>query len=638
MSLDLSFDYESAKKKIAATSAYKDLKEKFDKAQEKSGDSQEKALDAIQSKLDQVKEQTKRYQKDIKNQFEQLLDLNNVTGGKGSNTISYIKRLLIQTLKNIEPRIAEIINEEAITAIGCDQQQTFSSNQGGAPLYIKVSSIDLGGLLKKNPTEGAGKVLYEKLQIDIQKAPFSMNRELYQRIQSGSPYSSDNGSYYLGKSGQPLFDIQFVDQTIYGQTGGFYAITLANRVNGVNKVGDFLLDYFGTIKMFDFETVLPAILESLCGAISISANIGFAQAENASRFELFIQRILGLCFDNVSEIDVQGTAKLAELDGIDDSFFELTELDLRKIEQKIANIQKGVVTFVECNNVDLPLDADSILNALENLRFIPDSDLVDAADKITQTLTDNPQWQGLVLTGDIKATVDFNFVKLIVQGLIFSILTPKVLLPIFIILKALGRTIIDQINSWRDFITQFRKFIINFISKVGAIFVEELFNLIKKDILNLLQTVIKDLAKEKVDKRLIMIIKLVQLLLVIAQFIRDFRKCKSVIDEILWLLKIALSGWGGEIPLPLLAVSQLLDGYSETRAFIGAIEELQRLGIPTGDLPDGSPNLGILSILGQMKAMANENSENGKTQIFIPPLAITPAGVTTPATGFGKSY
>ena len=217
-------------------------------------------------------------------------------------------------------------------------------------------------------------------------------------------------------------------------------------------------------------------------------------------------------------------------------------------------------------------------------------------------------------------------------------MSPKVILPIFIILKALGRNIIDQINSWTEFIVQFRKFIINFVSKVGAIFVEELFNLIKKDILNLLQTVIKDLAKEKVDKRLIMIIKLVQLLLVIAQFIRDFRKCKSVIDEILFLLKIALSGWGGEIPLPLLAVSQLLDGYSETRAFIGTIEELQRLGIPTGDLPDGSPNLGILSILGQMKAMANENAENGKTQIFIPPLAITPAGVTSPATGFGKSY
>jgi hypothetical protein len=118
-------------------------------------------------------------------------------------------------------------------------------------------------------------------------------------------------------------------------------------------------------------------------------------------------------------------------------FFELTELDLRKIEQKIANIQKGVVTFVECNNVDLPVDADSILNALENLRFIPDSDLVDAADKITQTLAENPQWQGLVLTGNVKATIDTNFVKLIVQGLISAVLSPKVILPIFYHLESI---------------------------------------------------------------------------------------------------------------------------------------------------------------------------------------------------------
>jgi len=637
MSLDLSFDYESAKKKIAATSAYKDLKTKFDKAQEKAGDSQEQAIDTTQNGLNQVKSQTKRFQKEIKNQFEQLLDLNNVTGGKGSNTISYVKRLLLQTLKNIEPKIAEIMNEEAISAIGCDQQQTYTSNQGGLPLYVKVGSIDLAALLKKNPTEGVGKVLYEKLQIDIQKYPFSMNRELYQRIQSGQLYSSDNGSYYLGKSGQPLFDIQFVDTNRFGQSGGWYAITLADRANGVNKVGDFLLDYLGSIKMFDFETVLPAILEAVCGAISISANVGFAQAESSTKFELFIQRILGLCFDNVSEIDVQGTAKLAELDGIDDSFFEFTGIDLRKIEKRIANIQKGVVTFVECNEVELPVDTDSILNALENLRFIPDSELVNAADKITETLANDPQWNALVLTGNIKATIDTNFVKLIMQGLVFSVLSPKVLLPIFIMLKALGRITIDQINTWEDFIKQFKKFIVNFVSKIGAIFVEELFNLIKKDILNLLQTVIKDLAKEKINKRVIMIIKLVQLLIVIAQFIRDFRKCKSVIDEILWLLKIALSGWGGEIPLPLLAVSQLLDGYSETRAFIGTIEELQKLGIPTGDLPDGSPNLGILSMLGQMKAMANENAENGKTQIFIPPLAVVGAA-TQFTTGFGKSY
>jgi hypothetical protein len=79
-----------------------------------------------------------------------------------------------------------------------------------------------------------------------------------------------------------------------------------------------------------------------------------------------------------------------------------------------------------------------------------------------------------------------------------------------------------------------------------------------------------------------------------------------------------------------------LDGYSETRAFIGAVEELQKLGIPTGPLPDGSPNLAILSILGQLKAQANESAENGKIQVAIPPLTITPIGISLPSNAFGK--
>ena len=134
-----------------------------------------------------------------------------------------------------------------------------------------------------------------------------------------------------------------------------------------------------------------------------------------------------------------------------------------------------------------------------------------------------------------------------------------------------------------------------------------------------------------------MILKLIQLLLVVAEFISDWRRCKSVIDEILWLLKIATTGVGNlDIPLPLLFGSQLLDGYSETRAFIGAIEELQKLGIPTGPMPDGSPNLDVLKMLGQFKAASKEETENGKVQIAIGPLTMTPAGLTVPTSTYGK--
>ena len=165
-----------------------------------------------------------------------------------------------------------------------------------------------------------------------------------------------------------------------------------------------------------------------------------------------------------------------------------------------------------------------------------------------------------------------------------------------------------------------------------------MFELIKKDIKNLIQQVITDVVKEQGDKRITMILKLIQLLLIIIQFINDLRKCKSVVDELLSLLKIATSGFGGGqgIPLPLLFASQLMSGYSESRAFLGAIEEMQKLGINTGNMPDGSPNLEVLSKFAQMKAMANEEAENGKVQIAIGALSTTPAGMTIPASAYGK--
>jgi len=633
MSLDLNADYKKVQDKVSATKSYTNLKKQYSDAKKKSGESfDDKKSDVTQS-LNKAKEQTKRYEKQIKSQFEQLLDINNITGGKGSNSIKYVKKLLLQTLKNIEPKILELVNEEALNAVGCDQQQMYN----GQTLYIKVSSIDLGNLLKKDPSEPIGKVLYEKDPIQVQQYPFSLNKELYKRIESGQPYSVDNGQLYIGQSGQDLFDIQYVETDNLGQTGPWYKVTLVNRVNNVNKVGEFMIDYYKTIKIVDYHNILASIMNSLSGAISIQANIGLVQAEDATKFELLLQRILGLCFDSKKEIDVSGVAKVAELDGVDDSFFEFTEIDLRNIDLKVNNIKNGVVEYENCDNVKLPVDSGAVLDSLNNLLFVPDSDLVNAADALTQSLTDNPDWSGLAISGNINAAVDLNFVKLLAQGLVTAILSPKVLLPIFTMLKSLGNTVTDQINSFIDFAKKFKSFVINLVSKIGSLFVKELFELIKKDIKNLIQQVIMDVAKEQGDKRIIMILKLIQLLLVIIQFINDWRRCKSVVDELLWLLKIATSGWGGQgIPLPLLFASQLMSGYSESRAFLGAIEEMQKLGIPTGPMPDGSPNLEVLSKFAQMKAMANEEAENGKVQIAVGALSITPAGMTVPASAYGK--
>lgn len=626
-SVDLNFDYKKAQEKIEATKNYKELKSQYNDTKKKVGDSFEKNKKGATDQINKAKDKLKSYQKDVKNQFEQLLELNQTTSSGGTNATKYVKRTLITAIKNIEPKLSNLLIEESLNAVGCDQQQVYQPK----PVYVKVSSIDLLGLLKKNPATEPGSVLYEKGQIQIQNYPFSMNRELYQRIQSGNPYSADyNGKLYLGQSGRDLFDIQYVEtRQDTGETGPWFKVDLTNRLNTPNKVGQFMVDYYKTIKVVETENMMANIMESLCGAVSMKANAGVGEVENQTKLDILIQRILGLCFDNRSEIDVSGIAKLAELDGVDESFFEFTDIDLRNIDQRVTNIKNGVIEFEDCGEVKVPVDYDAIISDLNNLKFVKDSDLVDACDNLTSVLANNPLW-GI----NAKATIDFNFVKLLVQGIVATLLGPKTLLPIFTMLKALGQEASDSVDSFVSFMKNFKKFAINLISKIGALFVQELFEIIKGDIKNLILSVISDIVKEKMNKKLIIILKLISLLLLVAKFISDWRKCKSVVDELLGLLTLITTG--DSIPLPLLFASELLDGYSETRAFVGAIAEMQKSGIPTGAMPDGSPNLDVLSKFAQMKAMANEEAENGKVQVAIGPLTVLPTGFTRPAGWSGK--
>ena len=583
-SLDLGVDYKKIQDKVTATRNYNELKTQYDDTRKQAGEAFEQKKAAVTGQLGKIKEQTKRYQKEIKNQFEQLLDLANTTGGKGSGSPSYIKRLLITALKNIEPKLSQIALEESINAVGCDQQQTYNGN---STYYIKVKSVDLLNILTLDP-KTEGKPLYEKDPILVQNYPFSMNKELYRLIQTGQPYSADNGQNYIGQSGQDLFDIQYVDTNNLGETGPWFKVDLSNRVNGVNKVGTFLVDYYKTIKITEPTNMIASIMESLSGAVSMSVGAGVGQVEDQSKFDILIQRILGLCFDNRSEIDVSGIAKVPELDGVDETFFEFTDIDLRKIDQRVTNIKNKVIELEECDNILLPVDYPAVIAQINNLNLIDNnSDFINAADNLTQVLADNPQW-GAGIQTNAQAALNFNFIKLIAQGIAGAFLTPKILLPIYVMLKAIGQETTDAIKGFVDFVKQFKKFAINFISKIGALFVQELFELIKRDIILLIQRVISDIVKEQIDKRISMILKLIQLLLIVASFISDWRKCKSVVDELLALLDLITSslGFGSQIPLPLLFASQLLDGYSESRAFVGAIEEFQKSGIPTGALPE----------------------------------------------------
>jgi hypothetical protein len=465
-----------------------------------------------------------------------------------------------------------------------------------------------------------------------------MNKSLYDRIQNiNQPFSIPSGGQsYKGKSGQELFDISYVESytDINNQTiqGNFFKIDLKDRVT-TNKVSEFLKDYFTTIKLFDETNFFANLMNQLTGAISIKKGDGNADLDDLQKILLIIQRILGLCFDNTKEIDVSGIAKLSENDNVDESFFEFTDMDLRVIESRVSDIKLGVVEFEECENVKLPVDTDSITAALNNLIFVDgknNSNSIDDASNLTDVLTKNPDWF------PIEINIDLSFLKEFPKAMVSTVLSPKVVLPLMITTKSLGQNLDLQISSFMDFTKNLKSFFIKFASRVGELFVKLLFDIIKKDILALVQSLNLNILRGLNNKKLNIILTLTQLIISIANIIKDFRECKSVIDDLLNALKLASQGFNNNIPLPLLLSSQLLSGYSSDRAFLNVIANFEELGLPTGTMPDGSPNLMLASIKAVLDGSDEENAANGKTQVAILPLSITPIGQTTPLVCYGK--
>jgi hypothetical protein len=639
MSIDLKNDYSKIKNKLSAYQTVVENKKNEDIVNKsRDGDNQNQNTNKITQGVEELTENKRKSVKETKSQFEELIDILRYTIPKPDDNSpeSAMVRIFLLALKNTKEKMLQIIFEESISAIGCSQEQEF---EPGVPLYIKVSSIDLFNLLKEDADSGPMLFYYEPTETSNGTIPFAMNRALKNRLEEkGVPYSTDNGGDYIGTSKKNLFDFEYVTEDDQGNTGDFYKVTLSQRANSPKKITDFLIDYYRSIDILDFDIIIANIMNSLNGWSDISLGLDTNKKTDVSFFQKILNRILGLCFDETQQIDVSGTAKLGELDLIDESFFELTPMDLRNINDDIENMKQGVVEFIDCGNVKLPVDVEG---TQEGLRKVKDEDSTErkvrAVEQMLDDTANNKDWKNLTLPGlNFNVSTKLDFIKKIPTSIIKSILTPKTLFGLYIAAKSNKVENIDNIETLKSFILTFKRYVVNLMSKISAIFVEELFTLIKENVNTLVRNIIKVILDEAIDKRGQIVSSIIDALFILGRGFIDFRKCKSVVDELLSLLNLALSFVNTSVPLPILAASDLLPGVSDTRAFANVVEEFQKSGLPTGDLPDGSPNLMLTGMLGMIKGMNLETTQNGKVNMFIPPLTITPAGLTVPAKAWGK--
>jgi hypothetical protein len=284
------------------------------------------------------------------------------------------------------------------------------------------------------------------------------------------------------------------------------------------------------------------------------------------------------------------------------------------------------------------MNLDAVLTALDQLQFFEDTsdvnEINNALGIIYPVADEDPAF---------KLSLDSGFFEQFVKAIMNTVLSPKTILPVMIAGGMVNQPIWKDISNIEDFQKKFKNFFNEVLTKISAVFTKAVFDELKREIKALVSLILMDVVDEKQKKKYQMILSIVAIIPALTQIVKDFRECRSVLDELLQLLNIgvrksldAIAAGGGDLPLPLLLSAKLLDGYSPTRSFLNTVQNLQELGIPTGPMPDGSPNEFLAAVKAMIDGNSKEIAENGKVAIGIGPLTITPAGVSIPKDAYGK--
>jgi hypothetical protein len=601
--------------------------------------------------------------------FDQLIGFIKKLDGEGADTNNKLLKTFSDIVVKNLPEIKKILSEEAIKLLGCRDEQTFpaiklvdfeSANfivPIESQIYIPLKNLDLWKNIKKDPDSTAGIFFYENLGgVDILDGinnnkyknfggdlRFPFNRELYARvINPNESFYQKYDETYQGGSTAPLFDFKYVTENNLGEIGDFIAVTLLSKDDEFNLYSKFIFDYYDSINIFDFNNLVKNIFNYLLDGADITQSSSPKEIGDKTKFMLLIERLCGKCFDNSDEIDVSGIAKIAELDDDSDDFFTFSEIDLRQIDENVNNYMNKIVSYESCGVVNQPIDYDGIVDyAKEVVGGFDALSSTAQSDALTNAILNILKNNNLTNNN----TTLFSFVKSIVE----SILTPKVLFPIMALGQVIEKTATAQYELVRgradEFITQNNKAIKNFTDegidsaesfakkykaylqnvtrRVLELFLKELFNTLKGKLKKLVSRVVGGVFKNYSKKQVQVILALSTGLLGIIATITNFRKCKSVIEsigKILNSINILTKAAIIPIPPPLLIGAQFLPGFSNERAKINVIAEMQSLGLPTEDLLDGTPNRVLLFAEAVINGTDNEEITNGAVDGFIDPL------------------
>jgi hypothetical protein len=615
-------------------STFKKIKEGKEKKQQQ--------IRSIMDSYDNIKDKSN-------NLIPYLLDLIQIGGGK--DAVKRVRKKITNGIGKMNPEIKEIIFEELLNFLNCNLDFELPAADGPAlgfananDIVLDIRGVDIMELLKIVPGGVPGKFLYEKEAMAVGSVPFAMNKQLYDVT------ANPSGTFTIfGASTNPLFDIVYDGTTLltirpYGRDGSFSTgpTTPANPTPwrgapGENnyKLTEFIRDYFDSIDMFGKTNFMAMLFEILEGVVSIQLNKTPLDLELDGKFWEIIKRILGLCGDDDvglgNEINVSGTGHLSD-DDVDTNLFEFGPQDLRHIYD-LANLRmKGMIRFEDCDNIEKPVDVESINSALDSL--LGETDPTVENIKIEQALNNNINGFGINIP-NLDLNINLDIIKQLPQILISLILTPKIILPIVTAWVAIGNTM--NATNKEEFLKEFIRLVKRIIKRLKDLLIQILYDEVKKFILQLIDYLTSQIIGEQTMKQMQIIQSLISLLTTILEMIDNLMNCKSILDSIMRLLKIPLPPGGGlNVPSTLRFATSARPGYSKTRAVLNTLENLEESGIDVSDNPDGSPNEYVTALMAYEDGRTKEFDTNAVTKVGVYPMTVkTPGGIGTTDKGQG---
>jgi hypothetical protein len=284
------------------------------------------------------------------------------------------------------------------------------------------------------------------------------------------------------------------------------------------------------------------------------------------------------------------------------------------------------VQYKDCGALSLPVNVDGSLSLIDE--FLVEDMTAQDADKAAQNMLDslgsNPDWLVEYPQFNFSNIINEEFINLLPIAVLNSVLSPKHLFPLFVMAKALQKDYVDGIDTTEDFFKEFRKMVINITSKIQAIFVKQLFIAIKQNLKSLMASIVRQTADEILTNKQKLILAGVNLALTTLATIQDFRRCKNVVDELLNIvslslaLKNALRGTSSDVPTIINYIAAATKpGMSPTSILTKFIEKMEEQGVPTGDMPSGKPNIGLLMTKSLNEAIIDEMTQNGYAQTTV---------------------